>query len=166
MTTAVLDRAVQVLNSLHADTLTRSCSDSNTNEISISRLITCVKDELKSLGQRVAWARERLELSQEELARKAGVSQSTIGNIEAGIRARPRQLLELAKALNVTQEWLLTGTDTDALTVMQEPAPYLANAPLGDVERLLVQMFRQVSPAAQENVMHLLISELTLGRKR
>jgi transcriptional regulator with XRE-family HTH domain len=165
LTAAVLDRAIQVLNSLHADTLTRSCSDYNTNELINPRLILGVKDELKSLGQRVAWARERLGLSQSDLTRKAGMTQSAIGNIEAGIRTRPRQLLELAQALNVSQGWLLTGTETTPLRAMQQsPAAYTLDGQLSEVERVLIQMFRQVSPPVQQEVMHLLIGELTVGQ--
>jgi transcriptional regulator with XRE-family HTH domain len=165
LTATVLDRAIQVLDSLHGETLTRSCSDYNTTELRNSRLILGVKDELKSLGQRVAWARERLGLSQSDLARKAGMSQSAIGNIEAGIRTRPRQLLELAQALNVSQGWLLTGAEITPLRAMQQsPAAYALEGQLSEVERVLIQMFRQVSPPVQQEVMHLLIGELTVGR--
>ena len=124
-----------------------------------------MKDELSSLGQRVAWARERLGLSQADLARKAGMTQSAIGNIEAGIRARPRQLLELAQALNVSQTWLLTGTESRPIRAMQQqPAAYTLEGQLSEVERVLIQMFRQVPPNVQEQVLHLLISDLTLGQ--
>jgi transcriptional regulator with XRE-family HTH domain len=165
LTATVLDRAIQVLDSLHGETLTRSCSDYNTTELRNSRLILGVKDELKSLGQRVAWARERLGLSQSDLARKAGMSQNAIGNIEAGIRTRPRQLLELAQALNVSQGWLLTGAEITPLRAMQQsPAAYALEGQLSEVERVLIQMFRQVSPPVQQEVMHLLIGELTVGR--
>ena len=161
----MLDRAVQVLNSMHGDNLTRLCSDYNTNELINSRLIVGVKDEPKSLGQRVAWARERLGLSQSDLARKAGMTQSAIGNIEAGIRTRPRQLLELAQALNVSQRWLLTGTENRPVrAVQQSPAAYAVENELSEVERVLIQMFRQVPPSIQEQVLHLLISDLTVGR--
>ena len=47
------------------------------------------------------------------LAKKAGVSQSTIGNLEAGLRESPRQLLEIAAALGVSPLWLKTGEGTE-----------------------------------------------------
>lgn len=62
-----------------------------------------------TLGERLAKARDRAGMSQSDLARKAGVSQSTIGNLEAGIRKRPRDLLPIARALHVSPDWLATG---------------------------------------------------------
>ena len=55
-------------------------------------------------------AREAKGWSQEELRAAAGVkSQGTIGNIEAGTRQRPRELLAIADALEVRPEWLQDG---------------------------------------------------------
>lgn len=48
-------------------------------------------------------------MTQEQLAKAADVAQTTIGNIEAGLRKQPRNLLAIAKALNVNPEWLQTG---------------------------------------------------------
>jgi len=66
---------------------------------------------METLGQRVAQARMRKGLSQPELARAAGVSQGTIGNIESGARKQPRGLLSIASALGVRPEWLLYGLE-------------------------------------------------------
>jgi transcriptional regulator with XRE-family HTH domain len=56
-------------------------------------------------------AREAAGLSQQDVADAAGVKQSTIGNIEAGIRKRPRELLRIAGALGVRAAWLQTGEE-------------------------------------------------------
>lgn len=171
MTTAVLDRAIQVLDSVHANTLSRSCSSFNTNEATKSRLITYVNSELKSLGQRIAFARNRKDMSQPELARRVGVRQSTIGNIESGARKRPQRLLEIADALGVTQQWILTGalpmdaSPPDHLSVQEVRAIYGAEG-LSEIERVLVQLFRQSRPTVQQRLLHELITEVGPDKDR
>lgn len=69
-----------------------------------------------SIGERCKQAREKLGMSQEKLAsiiKKGGfkIAQSTINNLEAGDVKRPRYVPELAKALGVSTEWLLYGTE-------------------------------------------------------
>jgi transcriptional regulator with XRE-family HTH domain len=66
---------------------------------------------VKNIAERLKHARERLDPvpTQDEVAKKAGVSQGTIGNIESGARKSPRELLAIAKALGVNPQWLKTG---------------------------------------------------------
>jgi transcriptional regulator with XRE-family HTH domain len=71
---------------------------------------TCLSLAMDTIADRMAACRVALDLTQQELAKKAGVRQTTIGNIEAGLRKRPRDLLAIAKALNVNAEWLQSGT--------------------------------------------------------
>lgn len=77
----------------------------NINVIDSSETITSVK----TIADRIRAVRKELKLSQAGLAKKAGVSQSTIGNLESGLRTDPRKLLGIASALNVSPEWLSTG---------------------------------------------------------
>lgn len=64
---------------------------------------------VKTIGERIKWARERVDLTQKQLADKAGVSQGTIGNLESGFRERPRALLNIAAALDLNPSWVETG---------------------------------------------------------
>ncbi len=80
-------------------------TDVNTNVIEKTRLITFVI----TIAERLKLAREKAGLNQEELAKRAGVSQGTIANIENSIRKQPRQLLSIARVLNVNPEWLQSG---------------------------------------------------------
>jgi len=64
---------------------------------------------MKEIAKRLKQARKAIGLTQAELALMVGVSQSTIGNIEAGLRERPRELLSIANALRVDPSWLETG---------------------------------------------------------
>lgn len=61
------------------------------------------------ISDRLRQARLAKELSQEELAKLAGVTQGTIANIENGHRKQPRGLLSIARALGIDPTYLLTG---------------------------------------------------------
>ncbi|KAF0811374.1 HTH-type transcriptional regulator PrtR [Andreprevotia sp. IGB-42] len=64
---------------------------------------------MTTIGERVRALRIEKNLSQAELATAAGVSTSTIGNLEAGIRTQPRRLNAIAAVLGANPLWLETG---------------------------------------------------------
>ena len=64
---------------------------------------------LETLKDRILERRTALGLSQQQLANKAGVSQVTIQHLESGRNATSKKLLEIARALGVTAEWLASG---------------------------------------------------------
>lgn len=74
-----------------------------------------------TLQDRIKSARKLAGLKQRELAARSKVAISTIGNIEAGRRHTPRQILAIAQALNVRPEWLLNGTGSMQETEHIEP---------------------------------------------
>jgi transcriptional regulator with XRE-family HTH domain len=103
----------------------------NTNVVDISGQITYV---ISNLADRLRAARAEANLRQEELATRAGVSQGTIANLEAGTRKNPRELLSIARALGVQPEWLKTGKgpkhlpqDSPPHAANDQRAPYLIN---------------------------------------
>lgn len=63
------------------------------------------------VGKRVQAIRKAKGLGQGELARKAGIKQSTLSDLERGDSKNPRgdSLVKIANALHVSQEWLITG---------------------------------------------------------
>lgn len=77
------------------------------------------------LGQRIRHYRQKLHLTQEQLAERAGVSASFLGHIERGSRAASLEtVMQLCAALDVTpndllaDEALLMGLDLpDLVTV-------------------------------------------------
>lgn len=71
---------------------------------------------MNTIAQRLKAARLEKGWSQTHLAAEAGVSQSAIGNIESGLRQRPRDLVALARAVGVLPEWLETGTGQRTVT--------------------------------------------------
>lgn len=64
---------------------------------------------MNTIAERLKSAREEAELTQPQLASRAGVSAGTIGNIESGARKNPRELLAIAKAVGVHPQWLRDG---------------------------------------------------------
>ena len=94
--------------------------------------------ESGTLGERLAWARRRRKLTQQQLAAAAGTAQSTIGSAEKGHRGKPRELVSLARALRVYPYWLDTGRGPwDAAH-----APETVFEQYTDMERELLENFR------------------------
>ena len=62
-----------------------------------------------SLGARVRECRLAMNISQAELAKRIGVKQQSIDQVEAGKVNAPRYLIDLAEALDVSLEWLRKG---------------------------------------------------------
>lgn len=62
-----------------------------------------------TLGVRLRQIREKNGLTQEKLARKAGITQQAVQRIEAGKAKRTKFLTCIAQILNVAPEWLENG---------------------------------------------------------
>lgn len=65
-----------------------------------------------NIGERVKAKRLEMGLSQEELAVRSKTTQQSIVNVETGKTKSPRNLLDLAKALNVSPEYLKDGGES------------------------------------------------------
>jgi transcriptional regulator with XRE-family HTH domain len=64
---------------------------------------------VKTLKERLVFARELRGLTQGELAVKAKCAQSAIGNAESGERQTLRNLVLVARVLKVSADWLFDG---------------------------------------------------------
>ncbi|MDI7504515.1 helix-turn-helix domain-containing protein [Cronobacter dublinensis] len=64
---------------------------------------------MDTISQRLKNRRAELNLSQAQLAEKAGMKQQSLQAIEAGQTKRPRYLFELAQALQCDAHWLMYG---------------------------------------------------------
>lgn len=64
-----------------------------------------------ALGQRLKEARQAAGMSQSELAEAVGMTQAAIGALEIRDSKQSSKASELARALNVSVDWLLTGED-------------------------------------------------------
>lgn len=84
-----------------------------------------------SLGNRIRSLRRNLNLSQPALAKKAGVGQSTISDLENDKKGTSAEKLEsIADALLTTTRYLLTGVDDFGATPEQRIAEYEAQQSL------------------------------------
>jgi SOS-response transcriptional repressor LexA len=78
------------------------------------------------IGERIKKRRNKLGLTQAELAEKIGVAQQSLQSIESGKIGKPRKINELAEALETTPEFLQFGIgDMDNATVMANASNYL-----------------------------------------
>ncbi|OYD24722.1 LexA family transcriptional repressor [Oceanimonas baumannii] len=81
---------------------------------------------METINDRISARRHKLNLSQEELAKRIGITRVSVSKWESGLnQPKGRYLNQLASALGVTVEWLLTGKDVQAETdhfVNVEPA--------------------------------------------
>lgn len=109
-------------------------------------------------GFRVAEERSRLDLSQQQLADRVTrlgykITQTGIDKIEKRDTQRPKCLKELAIALNVSQEWLLTG---------QEPRHVAPDQLFDDIRKDA----RKLSKDEQETLMAQFRSLLDIALKK
>jgi len=88
---------------------------------------------LQNLGNTIAMCRDRLHLTQHELAEMVGVSDAFLSNVERGIKyPRLETLCSISEALNVSFDALLCGDspDTRFATINQllsgKPLKYLS----------------------------------------
>lgn len=87
-----------------------SVNKSNTEAIHICDVVAAMENTGEmTAGQRLKMARKQAQMTQHQLAAAAKVAQSAIGNIEAGSRGFGSSVIQIARALNVSPDWLATG---------------------------------------------------------
>jgi Helix-turn-helix. len=67
-----------------------------------------------SFGKKIQYLREKNDMTQRELATKINISFSVMSRIESGDRAaRDEEIIKIAKALNVSTDYLLGNSDIE-----------------------------------------------------
>lgn len=66
---------------------------------------------METLAERIKARMKELKLTQESLARAVGLTQPGVFKLTSGKQPTTTKILELAQALRVTPEWLLTGEE-------------------------------------------------------
>lgn len=100
-------------------------------DLHIEECITPVDPLEKEVGKRVKEARLQLGLRQLDLAVKSGIAKSIISRIERGDNISYETYSKrLAKALDVGEEWLLTGNERNReYPVNEEMVEWLKDHP-------------------------------------
>lgn len=82
---------------------------------------------MNTLPERLIYARTRLDMSQGEVAKAAGMKQPSYGQIESGETKRSKFIYDIAKVLKVSPEWLIDGVgDIDSPKKVTKPVDYIA----------------------------------------
>jgi transcriptional regulator with XRE-family HTH domain len=106
------------------------------------------------IGERIRLERRKRKWSQEELARHAGVTQGLISQIENGTNDSSKYLMSLARALDVSPDWLENGRGDPTrrqvnapMSVHYPPAieDTLAVIPDPDGAKICLVVFRDVN---------------------
>lgn len=94
---------------------------------------------LIEMGKRIIERRKKLNLTQEELAEKADLTNQFISYAESGKRAmRSENLLKLSSALGVSADYLLTGEIIDKdLLLLTEKLQKLTPSQLRIIENII-----------------------------
>ena len=97
---------------------------------------------LKAMGQRIMLRRKSLQMTQEELSERLGVSPQMISNLELGKKAiRPENLAKVCEVLDLSADFILTGTNTKtAVDVVADKLVLLTDAELQMVNDMIDYM--------------------------
>lgn len=86
-----------------------------------------------TLGERIKQRRQELGLSQNTLAKRIGVTQGTISQMESGVSQNSTKIVDISNALNVSPEYLLYGKNPPR-------SPIKATSTLSDDELIASQL--------------------------
>lgn len=64
---------------------------------------------MNTLPERLIYARDRLDMSQEDVAKAVGMKQPSYRQIESGETKKSKFIFDIAKALKVNPDWLING---------------------------------------------------------
>lgn len=101
-----------------------------------------------TIGERIRLIRKETGLNQTDFGEKVGLRQSSLGQIESGVRnATDRTIILICEKYGVREEWLRNGTgemflETDSTIVSQLSSEYGLDA----FEKVLIEGFLKMRP--------------------
>ena len=111
-------------------------------------------EHTEHIGDRVRRAREAAGMSQSDIAVSAGMTQQAIGAIESGRVLRPKKLRETARALRVSEGFLLGEQEISPPTALAATGRAVSE-PTADMVSEVVASFLRMNPQSQEAVWRL-----------
>lgn len=111
-----------------------------------------------NMAQRMKLRMSALNLTQESVANRAGISQGMVYKLVSGKAKGTSKLIELANALNCDAEWLATGQ-----TVAREHSEIYEGQPKLSVEQLKQQL-AALHPDLQKNIALEIMESLIDGK--
>lgn len=106
--------------------------------------------DVETIAKRLKSARHEKGWTQGQLAAAAGVSQGTIGNIEAGTRQAKASLIPIADALGVSYKWLVNEEGPKHLAEERSSVYLVDNPDYPSVRRVLLHLQAGVTGFAIE----------------
>lgn len=110
---------------------------------------------MNTFAQRLRYTRNQRGYTQEKLALLSGLSQSAIASYESGLRQHTRNLLCLAKVLNVNPLWLEQGIGPMALAVQETNKNY---SPYWPFTRVSLDEFNALTAQEQQLIENVMVS--------
>lgn len=111
---------------------------------------------MDTINERVRMLRKKLHLTQKEFGKKLGVSQTAIGQYEAGTRTiTARTILQLCQLFNVNDTWIRSGEGNMFITNNDPISEIVSQYNLNIDSRALLESFLSLS---NEQRSHLLIA--------
>ena len=101
-----------------------------------------------TIGERIRLIRKETRLNQTDFGEKVGLRQSSLGQIESGVRnATDRTIILICEKYGVREEWLRNGTgemflESDSTIVSQLSSEYGLDA----FEKVLIEGFLKMKP--------------------
>ncbi|HLU19817.1 MAG TPA: helix-turn-helix transcriptional regulator [Pusillimonas sp.] len=126
---------------------------------------------MNTFADRLRFARTLRNLTQAQLARASGISQSAIANYEGNARLFPKSIFRLAAALRVSAHWLAEGVgpmeyDAPALAISRlgvadgTPRPAVSDWPFRDISPEIFWSLSDADRTLVENTIASLIASL------
>jgi transcriptional regulator with XRE-family HTH domain len=111
---------------------------------------------MENLASRLTWARNQKNMSQHTLAKKANVSQGSIGHLEAGLRKTSRSITSIAVALEVDPVWLATGkgepiakTEQKIHNISEDRNEYQVATQISDTAQFIIDLLNKTDARGQ-----------------